>query len=151
MPLQEWIKNYIYHIYNISSYVKFLQMELTEVKKGEAELSMLVRHELTNLSGILHGGAIGSLHDTAMKLVCYSLGKKAVILGFNTNFLGRAKKDETVKAFARVIHNGKSTIIVESRILSPDGNNIALARGTFLVIGSLNRQETEKQIMALRG
>ena len=59
---------------------------------------MKVRHELTNLSGILHGGAVGSLIDMAMNLACFSLGKQATVLGFNTNFLQGAKEGDTVKA-----------------------------------------------------
>jgi uncharacterized protein (TIGR00369 family) len=73
-------------MYEHSSYANFLQAEILELCAGETTFAMKVRHELTNLSGILHGSAVGSLIDMAMNLACFSLGKQAMVLGFNTNF-----------------------------------------------------------------
>jgi acyl-CoA thioesterase len=112
-------------------------VEILELCAGETTFAMKVRHELTNLSGILHGGAVGSLIDMAMNLACFSLGKQATVLGFNTNFLRGAKEGDTVKASAKVLHNGKSTMVVESRVTDHMGQLLAKARGTFFVIGEI--------------
>jgi acyl-CoA thioesterase len=135
--LSDWLERYISMVFRTSSYVNFLRMELAEIREGEATLDMLVRHELTNLRGMLHGGAIGSLHDTAMKLVCYSLGKRATVLGFNTNFMGSAKEGDTVRCGARILHSGRSTLVVESTTTNGGGKLVAKARGTFFVTGLL--------------
>jgi acyl-CoA thioesterase len=103
---------------------------------------MKVRHELTNLSGILHGGAVGSLIDMAMNLACFSLGKQATVLGFNTNFLRGAKEGDMVKASAKVLHNGKSTMVVESRVTDNGGKLLAKARGTFFVVGQITPEKS---------
>ena len=40
-------------MYGHSSYANFLQVEILELCAGETIFAMQVRHELTNLSGIL--------------------------------------------------------------------------------------------------
>ena len=135
--LPVWLKEQLLKMYEHSSYANFLQVEIIELCAGETTFTMKVRHELTNLSGILHGGAVGSLIDMAMNLACFSLGKQATVLGFNTNFLRGAKEGEMVKASAKVLHNGKSTMVVESRVTDNEGKLLAKARGTFFVIGQI--------------
>ncbi len=77
----EELKTYLLNRYKNSSYANFLQMHMLDLHDGEITISMQVRHELTNLSRILHGGAVGSLLDMAMNLACFSTGSKATILG----------------------------------------------------------------------
>ena len=130
--LPAWLKEYLLERYKHSSYANFLQMEILDLCAGETTVSMFVGHELTNLSHILHGGAVGSLLDMAMNLACFSTGRHATVLGFNTNFLGGAREGETVRAVATVLHSGRSTMVVESRIIDGKGKLLAKGRGTFL-------------------
>src|SRR5229473_2215431 len=46
-------------------YAKFLGLELGEMKPGEANLHLEVRDELRQNRGVVHGGAVASLIDTA--------------------------------------------------------------------------------------
>jgi uncharacterized protein (TIGR00369 family) len=46
-------------------YAKFLGLELGEMKPGEANLHLEVRDELRQNQGVVHGGAVASLIDTA--------------------------------------------------------------------------------------
>lgn len=140
--LPEWLKKHLLDMYERSSYAKFLQMEILALCEGETTVSMQVRHELTNLIRILHGGAVGSLLDMAMNLACYSLGRQALILGFNTNFLGGAREGDTVRAVAKVLHSGRSTMVVEGRILDGQGKLLAKGRGTFLATGQFTPDNT---------
>ncbi|MCE5265310.1 MAG: PaaI family thioesterase [Deltaproteobacteria bacterium] len=137
-----WLKEYLLSLSELSSYANYLRMEIIELRSGETTVSMLVRHELTNLSGILHGGAVGSLIDMAMNLACFSLGRRATVLGFNTNFLGGAREGDTVRAEARVLHSGRSTMVVEGRVMDSQGKLLAKARGTFLAQGEFTPQES---------
>ena len=139
--LPVWLKEQLLRVYERSSYAKFLQVEILELCEGETIFSMKVRRELTNLSGILHGGAVGSLIDMAMNLACFSLGRQATVLGFNTNFLQGAMEGDTVKAAAKVLHSGRSTMVVESRVTDSKGKLLAKARGTFFVIGQITPED----------
>jgi uncharacterized protein (TIGR00369 family) len=141
-----WLKEHLLSLYELSSYAKYLRMEIIELHAGETTVSMLVRHELTNLSQILHGGAVGSLIDMAMNLACFSLGRHATVLGFNTNFLGGAREEDTVRAVAKILHSGRSTMVVEGRVLDGHGKLLAKARGTFLALGEITPQESEARL-----
>ena len=66
--------------------LKYLQMEILDLCAGEAVISVFVRHELTNLHQIIHGGAVGSLLEMAMNLACYSLGRQATDPRFQHQF-----------------------------------------------------------------
>ena len=128
-----------------SHYANFLQVDILELCAGETTFAMKVRHqELTNLSGILHGGAVGSLIDMAMNLACFSLGKQATVLGFNTNFLSGAKEGDMVKASAKVLHNGKSTMVVENGGLPTIPESSWLKKkDKFFVVGQVTPEKPD--------
>jgi uncharacterized protein (TIGR00369 family) len=46
-------------------YAKFLGLELCEIKSGEVSVGIDVREELKQNQGVVHGGAVASLIDTA--------------------------------------------------------------------------------------
>lgn len=142
-PVEEWLKDFLLERYRESAYANYLQMDIRQIDAGETTVAMAVRPELTNLAGLLHGGALGSLLDMAMNLACFSLGRQVLILGFNTNFLRGARADRTVTALATVLHNGSRTMVVEGRILDEGGKLLAKGRGSFLAGGRFSRDETE--------
>lgn len=137
----DWLVHYLLSRYRDSSYANFLQMEILEVHDGEIAVSMLVRHELTNLSKSIHGGAVGSLLEMAMNLACFSTGRRALILGFNTNFLRGTREGQTVRAVAKTLHRGKSTLVVEGRVLDDRDRLLAKARGTFVATGQFSPED----------
>ena len=50
-------------------YAKFLGLELCELKDGQVTVCLDVREELKQNQGVLHGGAIASVIDTASAFV----------------------------------------------------------------------------------
>lgn len=139
--LPAWLKTHLLDVYRHSSYAEFLRMEILDLSEGETAVSMAVRREHTNLSRILHGGAVSSLLEMAMNLACFSLGRRAMVLGFNANFLGGAKEGETVRAVAKVLHSGRSTMVVEGSILNGQEKLLAKGRGTFLAMGPFTPED----------
>ncbi len=55
------------------AYARLLGLELTAVARGAAVVSLDVRAELTRMEGIVHGGALASLMDTAAAFAVLSL------------------------------------------------------------------------------
>jgi uncharacterized protein (TIGR00369 family) len=139
----EGLTPYLLNRYRNSSYANFLKMHILELHEGEIIVSMIARHELTNLSRILHGGAVGSLLDMAMNLACFSTGNRVTILSFNTNFIRGCKVGKNVRAVAKVLHCGRRTIIVESQVLDTEGKLLAKGRGTFLVKGQFTPEDLQ--------
>jgi acyl-CoA thioesterase len=144
-----WLKERILKLYYEKNFfVKYIKIKFKDFFAGEVRISMVVRQELTNLVGTLHGGAVASMLDVVMSLTCASLQRRVLVLEFNTNFMRGTKEGDTVYAMAKIIHNGKRTIVVASRVVDADGRIIAQARGTFFVIGEFKELEDDESFIS---
>ncbi|MCX5839492.1 MAG: PaaI family thioesterase [Deltaproteobacteria bacterium] len=137
-----WLKQLLLSIHDRNLFAKYLGMEIAAVHRGDSIVSMLVTHKHTNIRGVSHGGALVSLADMAMMLSCASLGRRVVTLDLNVNFVRRASEGYTVMAHSKVIHRGKTTMVVEGSITDDSGQLLAKARGTFFVIGEYRPEES---------
>lgn len=130
------LKQRLVNLDNRNPFVALLRLKVEDIAEGEATLSMPVIQEVHgNIFGMAHGGAIASLADTAMGIVCATLGKKTVTLDMNINYLHGAAHGETITATAKAIHNGRHTIVIEADHCNDAGKLLAKARGTFFVTG----------------
>lgn len=132
---KEWLTQRILDSYKQNPYVNLLDINLEKLDEGHAELSMLIVNKHTNLYNIAHGGALASFADTCMGVACATTGKKVVTLEMNMNFIKGAVPQLELRGIGEIIHNGKSTIVAEGKILDSQNNMIATARGTFYVTG----------------
>ena len=91
---------------------------------------------LCTTAGLLHGGAVMALADSA-GAVCAFLnlpdGATTSTIESKTNFLG-AVKDGTVTATARPLHVGSSTIVVETEVRRGDGKLVGKVTQTQAVL-----------------
>ncbi len=89
-----------------------------------------------NIGGIVHGGVLSSLLDTAMARSFFMAETgdtlSAATLEMKVNFLGSAKGGR-LTARARVTDRTKRTAYVEGRIEREDGRVIARATATMMV------------------
>ncbi|MFI5952751.1 hydroxyphenylacetyl-CoA thioesterase PaaI [Cryptosporangium sp. NPDC051539] len=88
-----------------------LGMVLERVGPGTAEVSMLVRPDMTNGWELCHGGLIATLADSAFAVACNSYGEVTVAAGFDVTFLesGRAGDELLARAQERA-RRGRSGI-----------------------------------------
>lgn len=93
--------------------------------------------ELCTAEGILHGGVIMSLADTAGATCAYlALPEGAAgtsTIESKTNFLA-AVRSGTVLARASILHRGRSTIVVETDCSVGDGDLVAKTLQTQSVL-----------------
>ena len=91
---------------------------------------------LCTTAGLLHGGAVMALADSA-GAVCAFLnlpaGATTSTIESKTNFLG-AVKDGTITATARPLHVGSSTIVVETEVRRADGRLVGKVTQTQAVL-----------------
>jgi 1,4-dihydroxy-2-naphthoyl-CoA hydrolase len=103
----------------------------------EVVLSMGWRAELCTAGGVLHGGAIMALADSAGGACAFAnLPSDAVgtsTIESKTNFLG-AVREGTVTATARPLHVGGTTIVVETELRRDDGKLVAKTTQTQTVL-----------------
>jgi len=112
----------------------FLGMEIEGLQSGIAKLSLKHRPELTQGMGILHGGVVTALCDTAVGVALMTMiadDDKILTLEMKVNFLAPA--DDDVVSEARIIHKGHKTAVGDVEIKKPDGTLVAKALVTYYV------------------
>lgn len=95
-------------------YAKFLGLELCEIKSGEVSVCLDVRDELKQNQGVVHGGAVASLIDTASAFA----------------ILTRLAPDETVTTTDLTIHYLRPATV--GRLIAT-GRIIRMGRRMFVV------------------
>ena len=92
--------------------------------------------ERCTAGGILHGGALVTLADS-VGAVCAFLnlpeGATTSTIESKTNFF-RGVRQGTVHATARVLHAGRTTIVVQTDLLDDDGKLVAQVTQTQAVL-----------------
>ncbi len=108
-------------------FTRTLGMRATELTPAQVRLEMDWAEELCTAGGVLHGGVLMSLADSA-GAVCAFLnlpeGAGTSTIESKTNFLG-AVKDGSVGASSSPLHSGRSTIVVETSLVDSRGRLVA--------------------------
>ena len=111
-------------------------LEVVEAEGGRAVIEMAGREEMTNFAGLVHGGFISMLADSAMGRALHSAlpeGERHVTFDLKMNFINGARPGERLRATAGVVHAGRRTALVECRVEGPGRELVATATGTFSV------------------
>jgi 1,4-dihydroxy-2-naphthoyl-CoA hydrolase len=113
-----------------------LGIELRSAVAEEVQAVLAWRAELCTVAGVMHGGALMSLADTA-GAVCAFLnlppGAATTTIESKTNFL-RAVREGEVRAVARPLHVGRRIIVVQTDLLDDGGKRIAQTTQTQAVL-----------------
>jgi uncharacterized protein (TIGR00369 family) len=123
-------------VVNSSPYYRLLGMEVTEIREGESRIQMLFKEELTHPYGIVHGGAIASLADSAVAMALISLVKqkdKIATIEFKINFFVPISKGE-LKAHAKIIHKGSKTAVGDVEVINEKGKMVAKVIATYSIM-----------------
>ncbi len=88
-------------MYDNDSAAKLLGIELLEIKPGYARMSMLVRSDMLNGHGILHGGMTFCLADTAFAYACNSRNHKTVALACSITYVLAGREGDKLIATAQ--------------------------------------------------
>ncbi len=115
-------------------FATLLGIELEQAERGSASLRLNIRDELRQIHGVMHGGAIASLIDTATALAIVTLledREKFSTVDLMVNYL-RPLKEGTATARARVLRAGRRLITVSADVFDNGGNLAATALSTYL-------------------
>src|SRR5437764_3300826 len=111
-------------------------LEYTELSDGFAAGRVVVRDELKQPAGLVHGGVYAaiaeSLASIATAVAVMPEGKVAMGLSNQTSFL-RPITEGTIHATARARHRGRTTWVWEVEISDDDGQLCVLTRMTIAV------------------
>jgi uncharacterized protein (TIGR00369 family) len=114
-----------------------LGVEGVRADADQVVLTMQWRPELCTIGGLLHGGAVMALADSAGAVAAFlNLPEGAAgtsTISSSTSFL-RGVKEGTVTATSTVLHRGRSTIAVETAVTDATGRLVAKVTQTQAVL-----------------
>jgi len=107
-------------------------IDLLELGEGTARVTMVVRPDMANGHGIVHGGFVFLLADTAFACACNEEGSVTVAAGADITFLAPARTGDRLTAVATLrSRRGRSGIydVTVTRAVPDGGEVIAEFRG----------------------
>jgi uncharacterized protein (TIGR00369 family) len=102
----------------------------------EVEATLEWAPELCTAAGILHGGILMALADSAGGVCAFlnlPAGAHTATIESKTNFFG-AVKEGTVRARSRPLHRGRTTIVVETDLYDSSDRHVARTTQTQAVL-----------------
>src|ERR687893_1111858 len=99
-------------------------IRIEEARAGYARLTMQVRADMLNGHGIVHGGMVFALADTAFAYVCNGRNEKAVAAQASIVFLGSASEGETLIAEAEEVAAEGRSGVTRVSVRTEDGRAI---------------------------
>jgi uncharacterized protein (TIGR00369 family) len=122
-------------IFSRVPFVRLLGMEFVGAERGSAAFALDVREDLRRMGGILHGGAVFSLLDTAAACAVHTIlepGDRTVTVDLTVHFL-RPFGSGRLQARARVLRAGRRIAFLSVEATDPTGVLIATATTTYAI------------------
>ena len=114
-------------------YAHLLGIRVVRLEHGAAAFSLEVLPELTRMEGIVHGGAIASLMDTASAFAVLSLlrpEEQTATVDLTLHFL-RPVSGGRVEARARVLRAGRRVVTISIEASDDAGKLVATGLTTY--------------------
>ena len=116
---------------------RILGTQIIEVTRERVVAEVLVREELTNGTGRLHGGALMAVADNLGGTATFlnmPEGAGTTTIESKTNFFAAIPVGDTLRAECTPLHRGRTTMVWQTRITRGDGRLAALVTQTQLII-----------------
>lgn len=121
----------------LGPFLEGLGIEPVSTEQGRTTWRLLVSVKHLRTRGILHGGVVATLLDTAMgravSTVCRE-DQDCVTVQLNVNFIRPSWTGETLTITGEVQHSGRQTAVVRGEIRTPAGVLVATGSGTFMFV-----------------
>src|SRR5438067_2180809 len=119
-----------------AGWMETLGARITEAEPGRVVLELIAGPEHRHGGGVVHGGMISALADSAMGRSLRTLVPgvaRAMSFDLKLSFISPARVGETLRATGRVVHAGRRTAVGECRVETLEGRLVATASGTFAI------------------
>jgi uncharacterized protein (TIGR00369 family) len=119
-------------------FARLLGIELVAATRGSATLRLEVRNELKQNHGVLHGGAMAALIDTATAFAIVSqltAPEKFTTVDLSVNYL-RPLTGGSATCQARVLRSGRRLFTISAEVHDDAGNLAAIALSTYIRLAS---------------
>lgn len=120
------------------AYFQLLGMRCTGVSNGSASFEMPATADHYNPNGVVHGGAISSLADSAMGFAVFSTcgpGETFTTAELHLNFVRAVTAASGVlRASGRVLHRGQQMAVAEAEVVDQQNQLVARASSTNFIL-----------------
>jgi uncharacterized protein (TIGR00369 family) len=120
-----------------------LGIEIDSIEPGRARLGVEVRQELLQLQGVMHGGAIASLIDTAVAFAIISVSEphdRFTTVEMKVNYLSAIREGRVV-ADARLIRDGRRIIVADCDVFDARGRLCAKGLLTYIRLDGMGKDK----------
>lgn len=113
-----------------SNFMNWLKPTIIEAEKGSLHCSYVVRKEMTNPYGILHGGVTAGIIDDLIGATVYILGLNNRYTTVNNyiDYFAPAKEGDLITAKTCIVKQGKTILNLQCEIFLPAKNRL-IAKG----------------------
>ena len=135
MASDDLAKSVVSHMMENDYFSQWMQVKVLEVREGYSRISMVVRKEMVNGFGIVHGGLPFSLADSAFAFACNNRNNLSVALDVTITFTKAVNIGDELTAEAKEFHNGKSTGVYLITVTNQKNEQVAFFKGTCFRTG----------------
>jgi acyl-CoA thioesterase len=120
--------------FQTNHFPRLLGIEIDSIEPSRARLSVEVRQELLQLQGVMHGGAIATLIDTAVAFAIISVSEpqdRFTTVEMKVNYLSAIREGRVV-ADARLLRDGRRIIVADCDVFDSQGRLAAKGLLTYI-------------------
>jgi uncharacterized protein (TIGR00369 family) len=120
-----------------SPFAHWLKGKVISVEEKAIEFQFMVRKEMTNPVGMLHGGVISAMIDDCMGVNFFILGLEYFYptINLNVEFFNPVSEGEIVIVKTQVIKQGRTIINIKADVFN-ENNMILVAQATSNLVAS---------------
>lgn len=122
--------------YALTPIGKSLNATLVSADESGVTLAFVVREEMVNPAGTLHGGYMALMHDETigMSTIVVSNGRFHATVNLTIDFLAPAQAGDTVTVRAAILRRGRRLTNVQAEMKDSGGTLISHASSNLIVV-----------------
>ena len=117
-------------------FARLLGVKVVEVGRDRVVAELVVRDDLLNRNGALHGGCVMAFADNLGGTATFlnlPEGAGTTTIESKSNFIAGVARGDTIRGECTPIHRGRTTMVWQTRITRGDGKLAAVVTQTQLV------------------
>ena len=128
-----------------SPFTRLMGVKIISRTAERTESELLIREDLCNRHGVMHGGAVMAWGDTLGGMTASAAlteRQRTATIESKTNFFASIPMGDTARAICTPLHSGRTTIVLQTNITRADGKLAAIVTQTQIVLPA-TRQASE--------
>jgi 1,4-dihydroxy-2-naphthoyl-CoA hydrolase len=118
-------------------FTRLMGVKIISRTAARTESELVIREDLCNRRGVIHGGAVMAWGDTLDGMTASAAlapGQRTATIESKTNFFAPIPKGDTARAVCTPLHSGRTTIVLQTNITRSDGRLAAIVTQTQIVL-----------------